>query len=122
MAPDERRQEPRHALRMSVQVETADGVVAGDTLDIGVDGIHVVTTQPIVPGTSVTVTLETAASAYIRGQVIWILETGSSGLPLYHIGIGADAMGIGESSAVGHAEKNRIVQTVLDAVRDPSAD
>lgn len=109
----ERRQLPRYNLKTRVEVRTAGAVTPADAVDIGVDGIHVVATMPIAPGTPATVVIFQAGDAYVRGPVLWTLEIGKGGLPAYQIGIGADAIGMGEKSAVGHAEKTALIQSIL---------
>ena len=109
----DRRQLPRYNLKTQVEVRTAGAMIPADAVDIGVDGIHVVAPMPIAPGTPVTVVLFQAGDAYVRGPVIWTLEIGRAGLPAYQIGIGADAIGMGEDSAVGHAEKTVLIQSIL---------
>ncbi|MBI9086759.1 MAG: PilZ domain-containing protein [Desulfobacterales bacterium] len=118
MTGTERRQLPRYNLRARVEVRTAGAVIPADAVDIGVDGIHVVAPMPITPGTPATVVIFQACDAYVRGLVIWTLEIGRGGLPAYQIGIGADAIGMGEKSAVGHAGKTALIQSILGKIQE----
>ena len=118
MPRTDRRRLPRYTLKTQVEVQTAGETIQADAVDIGVDGIQVVAPMPITPGTTATVTIARAEEAYVRGPVIWTVEIGRGGLPAYQIGIGADAMGMGKKTAVGHAGKTALIQSILEKARD----
>ena len=121
MARSERRQVPRHDLRTPVEIKTAGDAIHAEAMDIGLDGIRVTAPRPIPPGTTVTILIPLKEGAYVRGPVIWTVETGKSGLPAYLMGIGADAMGTGETSAVGHAEKSQVIQSILEKIHEEAS-
>ena len=114
MAQNERRQQVRYPLRIDIEVSTSRERVHVETVDLSTDGIRVISPRPISPGTTITTQFPIDPEAHFRGQVIWVLETARVGLPAYEIGIGMASLGIGDRSAVGHAETLAMIQTIIE--------
>jgi PilZ domain len=117
MAQGERRQQIRYPLQTEVEVLTSLERVNADTVDLSTDGIRVVSPRPIPPGTMVTVQFSIEGEAYLRGQVVWVLETARVGLPAYQMGIGMESIVLGDRSGVGQAETLDLIQTIIETLQ-----
>lgn len=119
MATTERRLSTRHPINVEATIITPSSSIPARTVDICAGGIRVQSPAPVLPDTDIALSLNTREETLLSGFVLWAIEVAQNeGPPAFEMGIEAEAFILSEHQAIGHAERETLVQEILSRVRE----
>ena len=86
---------------------------------IGAGGIRVRSSDPVLPDTDIVLSLAAREEILLSGSVLWAITAGQSSTE-FEMGIEAEALIFKEQEAIGHADREALVEEILSRIRrDP---
>lgn len=113
MVKNNRRRLDRHTIGVHATLITPDATVPVYAVDISVNGLRVESSDPVLPGTIVAVSLALKEETLLSGNVLWIIEKTRLGKPYYEIGIETHAIILKDMEAIGFPKKSVLVAEIL---------
>jgi len=109
----ERREHPRYAVNIPIDVQVGSEVVNGLMVDISIEGLRISIPKLIKPSTDIAVTFSTREKVIILSRTVWTLEKNTAGLPAYLIGLKIYTIQAGSRDVQGMAERTAFLQDLL---------
>lgn len=114
MAPVERRKYPRYDIHIKVAVVMPKAISFYATAtDIAADGIGLLTTRVILPGTKIAIFMNLKDEIEIRGTVVWTLDAPQQGKIMYQTGVQMDIIVFPHKKGFELSDKAGLVQEIL---------
>ncbi len=113
MKTHERRRHRRHKIGIHATLVTPSTTIPVYATDVSIDGIRIVSPDPIPPETAVTLSLAVKEETVLTGHVLWSLEELQWGRRGFEIGIEVTAIILRKMRAIGFAEKEALLHEIL---------
>jgi hypothetical protein len=111
----ERREHPRYAVNIQIEVRTGNETVSGLMVDISIEGLRISIPKLIKPSTDLTVSFVAAGDVNILSRSIWALEKSTAGLPSYLVGLKIYSVLVDNRDLQGMAERTDFLQNLLNS-------
>jgi hypothetical protein len=109
----ERRRHTRYAVNIQVEIRIEDEVLAGQMVDISIEGLRISLSKLIKPSTDMVITFSTKEEVRILAQAVWTLEESSAGLPSYFVGAKIFSIMVDAQDLPGMAERTAFLDRLL---------
>ncbi len=109
----ERREHPRYAVNIEVEIHIDTEVITGLLVDISIAGLRIRLPRLVKPSADMVVTFSTEEEVKIYSQAIWTLEKNSAGLPAYLVGLKIQSILVNNHDMQGMAERTAFLDKLL---------
>jgi len=109
----ERREHPRYAVNIAVDIHIGSEVVSGLMVDISIAGIRISISRLITPSTEILVTFAEKDEVKILSRAVWTLEKNTAGLPSYLVGLEIESVLVNNRDMPGMAERTAFLDQLL---------
>ncbi len=109
----ERREHPRYAVNIEVEVRIDTEVIPGLLADISIAGLRIRLPKLVKPSTDMVVTFSAEEEVRIFSQAVWTLEKSSAGLPAYLVGLKIQSILVNNHDMQGMAERTAFLDKLL---------
>jgi hypothetical protein len=116
MSNQDRRRRRRYKVGIHATIITPTATIPVYVTDISIDGLRVESSDPILPETTIAVSLSLKEETLLTGHVLWSLEGERMGHRYYQIGIELQGVILKDQEAIGFPPKEALVQEILSRV------
>ncbi len=109
----ERREHPRYAVNLAVEICIDCEVITGQLVDISIKGMRISLPRIVKPSTDMVVTFSAEEEVRIFSHAVWTLEKNSSGLPAYLVGLKIHSIMVNNHDMQGMAERIAFLENLL---------
>jgi len=109
----ERREHPRYAVNLAVEICIDSEVITGLLVDISIEGMRISLPRVVKPSTDMVVTFSVEEEVRIFSQAVWTLEKNSAGLPSYLVGLRIQSILFNGHEMQGMAERTAFLDKLL---------
>jgi hypothetical protein len=109
----ERREHPRYAVNIDVEVQIGNDKLEGLMVDISIEGLRISIPKLIKPSTDMVVTFSAEEEVHILSHAVWTLERSMAGLPSYLVGLKILSVRVNNHDVQGQAERTAFLDTLL---------
>ena len=109
----ERREHPRYAVNIQIEVRTGNEIISGLMVDISIEGLRISIPKLIKPSTDVAVSFSAKEEVNILSRAVWTLEKSTAGLPSYLVGLKINSILVNNHDLQGMAERTDFLQNLL---------
>ena len=110
MDQSERREYPRYAVNIQVEIDTGSETASGLMVDISIDGLRISLPGLIKPSADVKISFSAGEEVIILAHVVWALEKSVAGLPSYLAGLKIYSISVNNQDLQGMAERIAFLQ------------
>ena len=111
----ERREYPRYAVNIQVEVRTGSEIINGLMVDISIEGLRISIPKLIKPSTEIAVSFSAEKKVNILSRAVWTLEKNTAGLPSYLVGLKIHSVLVNNHDVQGMAERTDFLQNLLNS-------
>ena len=109
----ERREHPRYAVNIQVEIRIGTRVISGLMVDISIEGMRISLPTLIQPSTNMVVSFSIDEEVNILSQAVWTLEKSAIGLPSYLVGLKIHSILVNNHDMQGMAERTAFLDKLL---------
>jgi hypothetical protein len=113
-----RRLFPRYQVRLDGEIRMDHGICGVKVVEISLFGTKTLATQPIRPGSKVSITIDLLERIQFEGKVLWVLDKSIENRSLYILGIETRRMAMADKEAIGLTERGEMIQEILYSIKE----
>jgi len=113
MVEQERRKYPRHELRIEAKLATEAQTVPVAMTNVSEEGVLLESAAAIPEGTQVVLSFQMAEKTFLKGEVVWLLDTFVDDIMVYLIGMEIEAIVLPEIQAIGTSDKTQMIREII---------
>lgn len=118
MIRKDRRRFKRYKTKVAMTIRTGNRKISADMIDISEDGIGVVSSKAIKPGTKVDVSLKLTGDYIIHGTIIWSSTLYDDGQNYYRMGIEIERIILKDIKAISFPERSELMMQILSEIKE----